>query len=163
MIWYHTQSHFPDTEPTSPNAIQIATHTWLVSHKQLFINHCFDWTRVWTWAGESPSLPKTRKGWSTHLDIPSRQFMKVINRFCFYQIRDITPLISHVYYVNLPHPSSTALHLYTENSSGLESSLAGGDLGFGVSQLVTFRSEAISPQTNENLTHSCGWQLSVNR
>ena len=36
MIWYPSQSHYPDTEPTSPCPILIMLSTWLGSYKYQF-------------------------------------------------------------------------------------------------------------------------------
>ena len=49
MTWY--QSHYPDTEPTSPYPILVMRSAWLGSDKYPFLSHCFDSNRV--------SIPRT--------------------------------------------------------------------------------------------------------
>ena len=46
MVCYPTQSHYPDTEPTSPCPILIMPSTRLGSDKYQLYSHCFDSTRV---------------------------------------------------------------------------------------------------------------------
>ena len=48
MTWYPTQSHYLDTEPTSPYTILLIPNAWLGSDKYEFKNHWFDSTRVRT-------------------------------------------------------------------------------------------------------------------
>ena len=44
----HSQSHYPDTEPTSPWPILIMLSAWLGSDTNQFLSHWFDLTRDWT-------------------------------------------------------------------------------------------------------------------
>ena len=71
MTWYHTQSHYPDTKPTSPCPIQIMPSAWLGSGKYSFLTLWFDSTRVWTRVVRIPWSPKIGDGCSNHLAIPS--------------------------------------------------------------------------------------------
>ena len=57
MNWYPTQSHCPDTEPTSPCPILTMQSNWFSSDRFKSC-HWFDSTRVWTQGFESHDLPK---------------------------------------------------------------------------------------------------------
>ena len=57
MIWYPTQSHYPDTEPTSPCFILIMPSTRLGSDKYTFLSHWF-WV-AWVWTQEIQNGRKT--------------------------------------------------------------------------------------------------------
>ena len=46
MIWYPTQSHYPDTERSSTCPTLLMPSTRLGSSKYQFLSHCFDSTRV---------------------------------------------------------------------------------------------------------------------
>ena len=69
MICYPTQSHYSDTEPTSPCPIIIMPSTWLGSDKFQFYK--FDSTRFWIFEVRRSENPKLGDGCSTHLAIPS--------------------------------------------------------------------------------------------
>ena len=58
MTCYSTQSHYPETNPTSPYPILIMPSAWLEINKYNFLSHCFDCTGVRTCEFESPDLPK---------------------------------------------------------------------------------------------------------
>ena len=60
MTCYLMQSHYPDTEPTSPCPILIMPSTWLGSDKYQFVSHWFDLTmgsNPWSPARETRALP----------------------------------------------------------------------------------------------------------
>ena len=59
MIWYPTQSHCPDTHPTSPCHILIMPSAWLGNNKSLFKSHWFDSPRGGTHDVRNPRSPKT--------------------------------------------------------------------------------------------------------
>ena len=42
VTWCPTQSHYPNTEPTSPSPILIMLSTWTGSDKHTFLSHWFD-------------------------------------------------------------------------------------------------------------------------
>ena len=46
MTQYHTQSNYPDIEPTSPCPILILWSAWLGSDKYQCLSHWFDSTEV---------------------------------------------------------------------------------------------------------------------
>ena len=52
MTGYPTQSHYPDTEPTSPCPILIMLSAWLGSNKYQFLIDWFEST-----ANQTPDLP----------------------------------------------------------------------------------------------------------
>ena len=105
-----TQSHYPDTEPTSHCLILIMPSAWLGSDKYKIISHWFDLTRFRSHEGRMPWSPKNQSQTlysfrrSTHLDIPpgysvypgyydivyawiiatSRQYIKTLKCFCFF-------------------------------------------------------------------------------
>ena len=59
MTPYPTQSHYLDTEPTSPRSFLIMPSAWLRSKKYQFSSHWFNSTRVRTCAVRIPRSPKT--------------------------------------------------------------------------------------------------------
>ena len=76
--WYPTQSHYLDTEPTSPCPILIISSAWLGSNKYKFICHSIDLTSVQTHEVWIPQSPKTGDGHSTHSAIPAgAQFVMI--------------------------------------------------------------------------------------
>ena len=66
VTWYPTQSHYHDTEPTSPFPILIMPSTCLGSNKHKFLSHWFDSTMLSTCEVRIPRSPKMRDGRSTH-------------------------------------------------------------------------------------------------
>ena len=74
MPWYPMQSHYPDTQPTSPYHIIIMPSAWLESDKYQFESHYL--TGVWTCKVRIPRFTKTGDGCSTHLAIPSSPLFK---------------------------------------------------------------------------------------
>ena len=77
MTWYSTQSHNPDTEPTSPCPILIVPSARLGSDKYNFLSHWFDSTRARTCEVQ---IPRSHN-W-THSAIPS----DLIHNFHLYWI-----------------------------------------------------------------------------
>ena len=71
MAWYPTQSHYPDTEPTSlfPNLIMPSIGLW--SHKYQFLSHWFDSTRVPNHEVRIHQFPKMGDRYPTHSVRPS--------------------------------------------------------------------------------------------
>ena len=58
MTWYPTQSHYLDTEPTSPCLILLMQNAWLRNDKYQFLSRLFNSTRAWTYAFESCYISK---------------------------------------------------------------------------------------------------------
>ena len=89
MIWYATQSHYPDTEPTSPCRILIMPSTWLGSAPHSFLSHRFDSTMIRTQDGQS----RTKDGQSTtyiylHICIIHIKLLIILNQ-SYFKLRTI--------------------------------------------------------------------------
>ena len=74
MTWYPTQSHYFDTEPTSPCLILIMPSTWLGSNECKILSHWFYLTSVRIYEVLISQSPKTRTRRSTHLAIQSDHY-----------------------------------------------------------------------------------------
>ena len=79
ITWYPTQSHYPDTEPTSPYPLLLMPITWLGSNVYQFWSHCFDSTNHWTSKVQILQSTKTGDGRSTHSAILSRQKLNLVD------------------------------------------------------------------------------------
>ena len=73
MTWYPTQSHYPDSEPTSRCLILIMPIAQQGNDQYQFWSHWFDTTRVLTREVRIRWSPKVGDGRSTHSAIASRR------------------------------------------------------------------------------------------
>ena len=93
MTWCPTQSHYLDTEPTSPCTILLKLSTRLWSDMYQFLSHWFDSTSIQTHKVWIPWSPKTGGDRSTHSAIPPGLEGMTKGAECFGKSADSNPCV----------------------------------------------------------------------